>query len=92
MKPLTALEMEGRDIYIREGCHVCHTQMVRPLRAETERYGGPLNTTKVWARHPQLMAAYTAWRQAMNDAATAIPAELKYLVYVRVASLNGCPF
>jgi cytochrome c oxidase cbb3-type subunit 2 len=39
MKPLTALQMEGRDIYIREGCHVCHTQMIRPLRAETERYG-----------------------------------------------------
>lgn len=37
--PLTALQLEGRDIYIREGCHVCHTQMVRPLRAETERYG-----------------------------------------------------
>lgn len=37
--PLPALEFEGRDIYIREGCHVCHTQMVRPLRAETERYG-----------------------------------------------------
>ncbi len=39
LKPWTALELEGRDIYIREGCHVCHTQMVRPLRAETERYG-----------------------------------------------------
>jgi cytochrome c oxidase cbb3-type subunit 2 len=39
MQPLTALQMEGRDIYIREGCHVCHTQMIRPLRAETERYG-----------------------------------------------------
>ena len=39
LEPYTALEMEGRDIYIREGCHVCHTQMVRPLRAETERYG-----------------------------------------------------
>jgi len=38
-KPLTALQLEGRDIYIREGCHVCHTQMVRPLRAEVERYG-----------------------------------------------------
>jgi cytochrome c oxidase cbb3-type subunit 2 len=37
--PLPALELEGRDVYIREGCHVCHTQMVRPLRAETERYG-----------------------------------------------------
>ena len=39
MKPLTALQMEGRDVYIREGCNVCHSQMVRPLRAETERYG-----------------------------------------------------
>ncbi|MGB1465627.1 MAG: cytochrome-c oxidase, cbb3-type subunit II [Alcanivorax nanhaiticus] len=39
LRPYTALELEGRDIYIREGCHVCHTQMVRPLRAETERYG-----------------------------------------------------
>jgi cytochrome c oxidase cbb3-type subunit 2 len=39
MKPLTALELEGRDVYIREGCHVCHTQMIRPLRAEVERYG-----------------------------------------------------
>ena len=39
MKPLTALQLEGRDIYIREGCHVCHTQMIRPLRTETERYG-----------------------------------------------------
>lgn len=39
LKPLRAVELEGRDIYIREGCHVCHTQMVRPLRAEVERYG-----------------------------------------------------
>lgn len=39
LKPLNALQLEGRDVYIREGCHVCHTQMVRPLRAEVERYG-----------------------------------------------------
>jgi len=39
LKPLTALQLEGKDIYIREGCTVCHTQMIRPLRAETERYG-----------------------------------------------------
>ena len=39
LKPLPALELEGRDIYIREGCNNCHSQMVRPLRAETERYG-----------------------------------------------------
>lgn len=39
LRPYTALELEGKDIYMREGCNVCHTQMVRPLRAETERYG-----------------------------------------------------
>lgn len=49
MKPWTALELEGRDIYIREGCHVCHTQMIRPLRAEVERYG------------PYSRAAESAW-------------------------------
>ncbi len=39
MKPRTALEVEGRDVYIREGCYNCHSQMIRPFRAETERYG-----------------------------------------------------
>ncbi|GAB3277801.1 cytochrome-c oxidase, cbb3-type subunit II [Parahaliea aestuarii] len=39
LKPLPALALEGRDIYIREGCNTCHSQMIRPLRAETERYG-----------------------------------------------------
>jgi len=39
VEPYSALELEGRDIYIREGCYVCHSQMIRPLRAETERYG-----------------------------------------------------
>ena len=39
LEPYTPVQLEGRDIYIREGCHVCHTQMVRPFRAETERYG-----------------------------------------------------
>ncbi len=39
LKPYTALQLEGRDIYIREGCYLCHSQMIRPLRAETERYG-----------------------------------------------------
>lgn len=37
--PYTPLELEGRDIYIREGCYTCHSQMVRPFRDETERYG-----------------------------------------------------
>jgi cytochrome c oxidase cbb3-type subunit 2 len=39
LKPYTALQLEGRDVYIREGCYNCHSQMIRPFRAETERYG-----------------------------------------------------
>ena len=39
LKPYTALQLAGRDIYIREGCYGCHSQMIRPFRAETERYG-----------------------------------------------------
>lgn len=39
MEPYPPLEFAGRDIYVREGCYNCHSQMVRPFRAETERYG-----------------------------------------------------
>jgi cytochrome c oxidase cbb3-type subunit II len=39
IKPYPALALEGRDVYVREGCYNCHSQMVRPLAAETERYG-----------------------------------------------------
>jgi cytochrome c oxidase cbb3-type subunit 2 len=39
LKPYTPLQLSGRDIYIREGCSNCHSQMIRPFRAETERYG-----------------------------------------------------
>lgn len=39
VKPYTPLELQGRDLYVREGCYVCHSQMIRPFRSETERYG-----------------------------------------------------
>ncbi len=39
LQPYTALQLAGRDIYVREGCYNCHSQMIRPFRAETERYG-----------------------------------------------------
>jgi cytochrome c oxidase cbb3-type subunit I/II len=39
VKPYTPLELQGRDIYTREGCYTCHSQMIRPFRSETERYG-----------------------------------------------------
>lgn len=54
LKPWNALQLEGRDIYIREGCNVCHSQMIRPFRAETERYGHySLAGEHVW-EHPFL--------------------------------------
>ena len=39
MRPYTPLEMAGREVYIREGCYTCHSQMIRPMRDEVERYG-----------------------------------------------------
>lgn len=39
LKPYSALQLTGRDIYVREGCYACHSQMIRPFRAEVERYG-----------------------------------------------------
>jgi cytochrome c oxidase cbb3-type subunit 2 len=39
LQPHTALQLAGRDVYVREGCYNCHSQMIRPFRAETERYG-----------------------------------------------------
>ncbi len=57
LRPLTALELEGRDIYIREGCVGCHSQMIRPLQAETERYGHySLAGESVWD-HPFLFGS-----------------------------------
>ena len=39
MRPYSPLELAGRNIYVREGCYVCHSQMIRPFRDEVERYG-----------------------------------------------------
>nr|WP_116366135.1 cytochrome-c oxidase, cbb3-type subunit II [Parahaliea mediterranea] len=54
LKPLPALALEGRDIYIREGCNTCHSQMIRPLRAETERYGHYSVAGELVYNHPFL--------------------------------------
>ena len=54
LKPLDALSLEGRDIYIREGCNVCHSQMIRPLRAEVERYGHYSVAGELVYNHPHL--------------------------------------
>lgn len=54
VKPYTPLELEGRDLYIREGCNNCHTQMVRPFRSETERYGEYAKSGEFVYDHPFL--------------------------------------
>jgi cytochrome c oxidase cbb3-type subunit 2 len=54
LMPLTGLQLEGRDIYIREGCNVCHSQMIRPLRAEVERYGHYTVAGELVYNHPFL--------------------------------------
>lgn len=52
VKPYTPLELQGRDLYIREGCHNCHSQMVRPFRSEIERYGDYSKAGEVIYDHP----------------------------------------
>lgn len=54
LKPLNAIQLEGRDIYIREGCHVCHTQMVRSLYVDTKRYGRYSDASEHVYEHPFL--------------------------------------
>ncbi len=57
MRTLTALELEGRDIYIREGCVGCHSQMIRPLHAETLRYGDYSRAGESVWNHPFLFGS-----------------------------------
>lgn len=54
VKPYTPLELHGRDIYIREGCNNCHSQMIRPFRSETERYGEYSKAGEFVYDHPHL--------------------------------------
>lgn len=54
VKPYTPLELEGRDLYIREGCNNCHSQMIRPFRSETERYGEYAKAGEFVYDHPFL--------------------------------------
>jgi cytochrome c oxidase cbb3-type subunit I/II len=57
VKPYTALEIAGRDLYIREGCYVCHSQMVRPMRAEILRYGEWTRAGEYAYDHPFLLGS-----------------------------------
>jgi cytochrome c oxidase cbb3-type subunit I/II len=52
VQPYTALEIAGRDVYVREGCYVCHSQMIRPFRSEQIRYGAPSRIEESMWDHP----------------------------------------
>jgi cytochrome c oxidase cbb3-type subunit I/II len=52
VKPYTALEIAGRDLYVREGCYTCHSQMIRPFRSEQMRYGSPSRIEESMWDHP----------------------------------------
>jgi cytochrome c oxidase cbb3-type subunit I/II len=52
VEPYTPLELEGRDIYVREGCYLCHSQMIRPFRSEYLRYGAPSKLEESMYDHP----------------------------------------
>ena len=52
MRPYSPLELAGRDIYVREGCYVCHSQMIRPMRDEVERYGHYSLAAELMYDHP----------------------------------------
>src|SRR5574340_327887 len=73
LKPYTALQLAGRDIYIREGCVGCHSQMVRPFRAETERYGHAWHTAHLMNPRDVVpesnMPAYPWLDRPLKDAA-----------------------
>jgi cytochrome c oxidase cbb3-type subunit 2 len=63
VQPYSPLELEGRDIYVREGCYNCHSQMVRPLLAETERYGHYSVAGEAVYDHPFQSELDRTWRE-----------------------------
>ena len=73
VKPYTPLEVLGRDIYIREGCLGCHSQMIRPFRSETERYGEYSKAGEFVYDHPVHSGAPSASGRTCTASAASIP-------------------
>ena len=71
VKPYTPLELEGRDVYMREGCNNCHSQMIRPFRSEVERYGEYSKAGEYVYDHPFLWGSRRTgpdlWREGDED-------------------------
>ena len=73
VKPYTPLELEGRDLYIREGCVGCHSQMVRPFRSEVERYGDYSNAGEFVYDHPFLWGSKRTGPDLAREGVTGKP-------------------
>ncbi len=67
VKPYTPLELQGRDIYIREGCNTCHSQLIRPFRSETERYGEYSKAGEYVYDHPFLWGSKRTGPDLMRE-------------------------
>jgi len=73
VKPYTPLELEGRDIYIREGCYLCHSQMIRPFRSETERYGEYTKAGETVYDHPFLFGSKRTGPDLSREGVNTLP-------------------
>jgi len=73
VKPYTPLELEGRDIYVAEGCYLCHSQMIRPFRNETERYGEYTKSGEVVYNHPFQFGSKRTGRDLAREGVKSLP-------------------
>ncbi len=73
VKPYTPLELEGRDIYVREGCYLCHSQEIRPFRSETERYGDYSKAGESVYDHPFQFGSKRTGPDLAREGVTSLP-------------------
>jgi cytochrome c oxidase cbb3-type subunit I/II len=78
VKPYTPLELEGRDLYIREGCNTCHSQMIRPFRSETERYGEYSKAGEFVYDHPFLWGSKRTGPDLQREGTRPLTADWQY--------------
>ncbi len=73
VKPYSPLELEGRDIYVREGCYLCHSQMIRPFRSEVERYGEYTKAGETVYDHPFQFGSKRTGPDLAREGVTSLP-------------------
>lgn len=90
VKPYRALELAGRDIYIREGCYTCHSQMIRPFQWETKRYGGEASTLEDSAYdHPFQWGSKRTGPDLAHEAMRGLDANWQYRHFLDPREINA---